>query len=133
MITTTTKMSLEQKQQEQIYSDNLSNLKLYPLWSLKRHQYIIKYREYKNDFITPVCVLINNLWRIRSCVCMCGFITTNQNLQKLKRSRKHLLKLANKEPMLPNDKITCECGGKYTQKNKLQHFKTKKHLLFLKD
>ena len=29
-----------------------------------------------------------------------------------------------------NEKINCECGGKYTFKHQLQHLKTKKHLKF---
>ena len=30
-----------------------------------------------------------------------------------------------------NKKFECECGGKYTQSNKVQHFKSKKHQLYL--
>jgi hypothetical protein len=54
--------------------------------------------------------------------------TTNQNLQKHKKSKKHLNKLENKEKV---EKVSCECGGKYTIKNKMRHCNTKKHLLFL--
>jgi hypothetical protein len=32
-----------------------------------------------------------------------------------------------------NEKISCECGGKYTRQNKLNHFKTQKHLKYIKD
>ena len=31
----------------------------------------------------------------------------------------------------PNEKITCECGGKYANKNKTAHIKTRKHLDFI--
>ena len=30
-----------------------------------------------------------------------------------------------------NERIDCECGGKYTTLNKIQHFKTKKHQDYL--
>lgn len=30
-----------------------------------------------------------------------------------------------------NEKFECICGGKYTYQNKLQHFKTKKHQIYL--
>jgi len=30
-----------------------------------------------------------------------------------------------------SEKFTCECGGKFTLKNKSQHFKSKKHIKFL--
>ncbi len=36
---------------------------------------------------------------------------------------------ANKEKL--KQKMTCECGGKYTYQNKLTHFKTKKHMTFI--
>jgi hypothetical protein len=29
-----------------------------------------------------------------------------------------------------NKKYNCECGGKYTHKNKAKHFKTKKHIKY---
>jgi len=31
------------------------------------------------------------------------------------------------------EKFSCECGGKYTNINKATHFKTKKHLKYIKD
>lgn len=35
----------------------------------------------------------------------------------------------NKEKI--NEKITCECGGRYSHQNKAKHLKTKKHLKFV--
>ena len=30
-----------------------------------------------------------------------------------------------------NEKVSCECGGKYTKTNKVKHIVTKKHLKYL--
>jgi hypothetical protein len=32
-----------------------------------------------------------------------------------------------------NEKIECECGGKYTKQHKLRHFKSQKHLKYLNE
>ena len=117
--------------QLKIYSDNLSNLTEYPIWSFKRHLYIIEYRKFIKDFDTSPKRLLRDLWRKRTCVCECGFTTTNQNLQHHKSSKKHF-KLLNNTPTNP-DKVICECGGKYIRKNITQHYNTKKHLLFHKN
>ena len=39
----------------------------------------------------------------------------------------------NKEQLLLKwkEKFNCDCGGKYTYTNKIQHFKTKKHQKFI--
>jgi len=50
------------------------------------------------------------------------------NKERLKEYRKEYVE-ANKER--EKEKFTCECGGKYTYKNKSQHFKSKKHLKFV--
>ena len=117
--------------QLQIFSDNLKNLKLYPIWSSKRHLYIIQYRKYINDFITPHHKLLRDLWRKRTCECKCGMIVSCQSFQNHKKSKKHI-NFINNIPPTP-DKIICECGGKYLRKNNIQHFNTKKHLLFLQN
>ena len=39
----------------------------------------------------------------------------------------------NKITEFKNEKFECECGGKYTYSNKLQHFKTNKHIKYYKN
>jgi hypothetical protein len=107
---------------------DLCDLQKYPKWSNKRHLHIIEYRKSINDFTTLEPKLLYNLWRVKPSQCICGFITTNQNLQKHLKSKKHLSKLENKEKV---EKVSCECGGKYTIKNKIQHCNKIKHLLFI--
>jgi hypothetical protein len=39
--------------------------------------------------------------------------------------------ISNKEKI--TKKVSCECGGKYLSQNKTTHFKTQKHLKYIKD
>lgn len=51
----------------------------------------------------------------------------NKNKKEIKRKAKKY-KEDNKEKY--NEKIICECGGKYLRRHKSTHLKTKKHLLY---
>ena len=61
-------------------------------------------------------------------------VSSKKNYQNNKEIRKEYQKTYNennKEKI--NEKFNCECGGKYTHKNKLQHFKTKLHQDYLNE
>lgn len=55
-----------------------------------------------------------------------------QNAEKIKLSmKKYREKNAEKIKQWQNQPFQCECGGKYTMRNKLTHSKTKKHQQFV--
>jgi len=51
-----------------------------------------------------------------------------QNKDKIKEYKKEYRE-QNRDKI--NEKFVCECGGKYTNKNKVDHLKSKKHLKFV--
>ena len=52
----------------------------------------------------------------------------NQNKEKIFENNKEYYQ-ENKEKI--NEKLNCECGGKYTKTNKAKHLQTIKHMKFL--
>ena len=52
---------------------------------------------------------------------------------RTKKESDRIYRHKNKEKIkeMMNEKFTCDCGGNYTYKNKLRHFKSKKHLKFV--
>ena len=117
------------KEQERIHKNNLLDLNEYPLRSDKRGKYLRAFYSYKTKYIKNYKKELYHTWRVKTCKCVCGLITTNQNLQKHKQSKKHFENLENKEPTNNFETVVCECGGTYSKSNKSHHCKTKKHLL----
>ena len=57
-----------------------------------------------------------------------NYRTNNKDKAKI---QKHNFYIKNKQKL--HEKFSCECGGKYLHNNRLQHFKSQKHLKYIKD